>query len=192
MLLALQRYETDGVRIETKYKVQTKTFPLDFTATSEIAYEELSSILQSLNISVLGELFPRKKELRQITVHSPVNNVGKSHDMPVQFSDTPLKEMNDIIAINITGTLRITHIVLPLMMKRSKRSLILNISSISGLIPTPLLATYSASKAFLGHFTLALRRELKETSVDVKLIRPYFFVSYSFFFTLDQIVNLPN
>jgi 17beta-estradiol 17-dehydrogenase / very-long-chain 3-oxoacyl-CoA reductase len=47
-----------------------------------------------------------------------VNNVGKSHAMPVYFVDTPLQEREDIVTVNITGTLRVTAAVLPGMIAR--------------------------------------------------------------------------
>lgn len=48
-----------------------------------------------------------------------VNNVGKSHDMPVYFHDTELQELKDIVQINVFGTLRVTQIVLPSLLARS-------------------------------------------------------------------------
>ena len=48
----------------------------------------------------------------------PVNNVGKSHAMPVYLVDTPLDEMRDIVSINVNATLRVTHAVLPGMIQR--------------------------------------------------------------------------
>jgi NAD(P)-dependent dehydrogenase (short-subunit alcohol dehydrogenase family) len=47
-----------------------------------------------------------------------VNNVGKSHEMPTDFVDTTQKEIDDILAINIHATLRVTSIVLPGMIQR--------------------------------------------------------------------------
>jgi 17beta-estradiol 17-dehydrogenase / very-long-chain 3-oxoacyl-CoA reductase len=45
--------------------------------------------------------------------------------------------------------------------------------SFGGLLPTPLLATYSGSKAFLQHWSTALGGELKGTGVDVELVLSY-------------------
>ena len=46
-----------------------------------------------------------------------VNNVGKSHNVPVYFAETPKDEMADIISINVNATLRVTHGILPGMIK---------------------------------------------------------------------------
>ena len=47
-----------------------------------------------------------------------VNNVGKSHEMPVDFAETPEQEMRDILQINVNSTLRMTRIVLPGMVEK--------------------------------------------------------------------------
>lgn len=52
-----------------------------------------------------------------LTAHA-VNNVGKSHAYPVYFAESEASELSDIIAINISATVRITRMVLPGMIKR--------------------------------------------------------------------------
>jgi len=47
-----------------------------------------------------------------------VNNVGRSHDLPVYFDQTPQQEVDNILQINIHGTLAITKLVLPFMLAR--------------------------------------------------------------------------
>lgn len=39
--------------------------------------------------------------------------------MPTYFAEIPEQENEDIVAININGTVRVTHAVLPGMIKRS-------------------------------------------------------------------------
>lgn len=47
-----------------------------------------------------------------------VNNVGKSHEIPTDFVETPEKEIHDILQININSTLNVTSIVLPGLIAR--------------------------------------------------------------------------
>ena len=53
-----------------------------------------------------------------------------------------------------------------------KRGGIINISSASAFLPVPKWSVYSASKAFLLHFTEALWYELKSSGVDVLAVCP--------------------
>jgi 17beta-estradiol 17-dehydrogenase / very-long-chain 3-oxoacyl-CoA reductase len=47
-----------------------------------------------------------------------VNNVGKSYAMPAYFVQGPKDEIDDILKININGTVNITYSILPQMIKQ--------------------------------------------------------------------------
>lgn len=53
----------------------------------------------------------------------------------------------------------------------------LNIGSFAGSVPSPMLATYSGTKAFLSTFTSALAAEVKQHKIVVQHINTYFVVS---------------
>ena len=55
--------------------------------------------------------------------------------------------------------------------------MILNVGSFTGLIPTPLLATYSGSKSFMSTFTTALAEEVKRHNIVVQYLNTYYVVS---------------
>ncbi|KAI9747754.1 MAG: hypothetical protein M1815_003920 [Lichina confinis] len=131
--------------------VRTKIVAIDFAQNNEDDYRRLKATLEGLDIAVL------------------VNNVGKSHDMPVPFILASKQEVTDIVTINCLATLRVTQIVAPGMVQRN-RGLILTMGSTGGLLPTPLLATYSGSKAFLQQWSSALGAELAPHGVDVELV----------------------
>ena len=104
-----------------------------------------------------------------------VNNVGLSHAIPVPFAETPEQEMKDIVTINCMATLRVTQLVVPGMIKR-RHGLILTMASFGGLLPTPLLATYSGSKAFLQQWSSALASELAP-NITVQVVQSYLVTS---------------
>ena len=135
-------------------KVQVRVLPMDFALNQDADYAKLKSVIDELDIAIL------------------INNVGKSHDIPVTFVQTAPDEMKDIITINCLGTLRVTALVAPGMVTR-KRGLILTMGSFGGLVPTPLLATYSGSKAFLQYWSSALGSELASHNVTVELVQSY-------------------
>lgn len=77
--------------------------------------------------------------------------------------------------VRSNATLKVTKIVVPGMVSR-KRGLILTVGSFAALIPSPLLAVYSGSKAFVSTWSQALGSELKGTGVEVELLNTYFVV----------------
>ncbi|KAI0045061.1 3-ketoacyl-CoA reductase [Auriscalpium vulgare] len=161
LLAARNPEKLDAVAQEIKDKAssaETKTFAIDFAHAGDAAYDALKSAIADLDIGVL------------------VNNVGKSHEMPADLVDTPADEVRDILAINVAATTRVTALVAPGMVARH-RGLILTIGSFAGSAPAPMLATYSASKAYLRTFSLALAAELAPAGVTVEHANTYFVVS---------------
>ena len=45
------------------------------------------------------------------------------------------------------------------------------------MVPSPMLATYSGTKAFIDTFSTALAEEVKARGITVQCINPYFVVS---------------
>ncbi|WWC62234.1 long-chain 3-oxoacyl-CoA reductase [Kwoniella dejecticola CBS 10117] len=168
-LVGRRKYALDEVahELESNYNVKTKSFVVDVASPGSNRDEALSQI----------GLFAEENDLGVL-----INNVGASHVMPVSFVETERSEMNQIIETNINWTLLLTHSVLPSMIGRSSqrespRSLITTIGSLSGRIPSPLLATYSGTKAALSTWTKALAVEVESKGVDVELVQAAFVVS---------------
>ncbi|KJY00232.1 3-ketoacyl-CoA reductase like protein [Zymoseptoria brevis] len=152
------KLDTLASEISAKYKVETRVLAMDFAADKDTDYASLKELVNGLDVSIL------------------INNVGQSHNIPVPFNETPEKELRDIITINCMGTLRVTQLVTPGMIKR-KRGLILTMASFGGIMPTPLLATYSGSKAFLQQWSSALSSELASSNIKVQLVQSYLVTS---------------
>lgn len=131
---------------------------MDFSRNDDKDYTKLAGLVKDKQVAIL------------------INNVGQSHSIPVQFSDTPLSEISSIVTINCMGTLRATQTVLPSMLPQ-KKGLVLTMGSFGGLAPTPLLATYSGSKAFLQQWSNALASELAPSGIDVFFVHSYLVTS---------------
>ena len=67
--------------------------------------------------------------------------------------------------------MRVLRNVVPVM-RRAGKGLIINISSVAGLIPIPFQSMYSASKFALEAMSEALRIELKPFGIKVVIIEP--------------------
>ncbi|KAI5479880.1 beta-keto reductase [Pseudohyphozyma bogoriensis] len=153
------KLEEIAAEIATKYPaVKTQIHAIDFSAGTDEDYAALGAALEPLDVGVL------------------INNVGVSYSEPMFFQELPDKDMADLVEININATLRVTKMVVPGMVSR-KRGLILSVGSFSSLIPSPLLAVYSGSKAFLCTWSQALGSELEGTGVTVELLNAYFVTS---------------
>jgi 17beta-estradiol 17-dehydrogenase / very-long-chain 3-oxoacyl-CoA reductase len=152
------KLDTLASEIQQKYKVETKVLAMDFSENRDTDYASLKELVSGLDVSIL------------------INNVGQSHSIPVPFNETPEKELKEIISINCIGTLRVTQLVTPGMIQR-KRGLILTMASFGGIMPTPLLATYSGSKAFLQQWSSALSSELASSNIQVQLVQSYLVTS---------------
>jgi NAD(P)-dependent dehydrogenase (short-subunit alcohol dehydrogenase family) len=98
-----------------------------------------------------------------------VNNAGISMVGPLEAAS--MEDVNDVFDTNVNGVLRTCQAVLPIM-RHQKSGLVINISSIGGLIGLPYRGLYSASKFALEGLTEALSMELKPFGVHVCLVEP--------------------
>jgi len=98
-----------------------------------------------------------------------VNDAGQGVHGP--FVENDLEEELDIIQLNINSLVHLTKLYMRDMVSRGNGR-ILQLASIASYQPTPLLAVYAATKAFVLSFTEALIDELKDTGVTMTAVIP--------------------
>ena len=98
-----------------------------------------------------------------------VNNAG--YGLAGAIEHTTLEEAIAKFDTNFFGIHRVCRSVLPVM-RNQESGLIVNISSIGGLITTPFQGFYCASKYALEAYTESLRMEVKPFGIQVTLIEP--------------------
>jgi uncharacterized oxidoreductase len=77
------------------------------------------------------------------------------------------------IATNLSGPMRLTAELLPLL-REQPRATIITVSSGLAFVPMAVTPTYCATKAAIHSYTQSLRYQLKDTSVEVvEIIPPY-------------------
>ena len=76
-----------------------------------------------------------------------------------------------LIELNVTATLQLTHLLLPLL-RQQPRALLVNLGSTFGSIGYPGFAAYCATKFAVRGFSEALRRELADSPIKVLYIAP--------------------
>ena len=106
------------------------------------------------------------EKTKNIELDLLVNNAG--FGVFGEFSKTDLEKEINLINTNITAVHILTKLYLKDMLKRN-RGHILNVASIAGMEPGPLMATYYASKAYVIKLSRAINKEIKKEKSKVKI-----------------------
>jgi len=98
------------------------------------------------------------------------NNAGAF--MLSGLEDTKRSDWEWLLEINVMGVVNGLHTFLPRMRAQNAPCHIINTASVSGHIPTPGLAIYTASKFAVVGLTESLRLELAGSSIGVSVLCP--------------------
>lgn len=100
-----------------------------------------------------------------------VNGVGGNHAMGLFAESDPALWQRDL-DINLMAMLRLTHAVLPTMIKQQSGRLI-NIGSTAGDVGDYMLALYSAAKGAVHTFSRVLAKEVGQHNITVNCVAPF-------------------
>ncbi len=98
-----------------------------------------------------------------------VNNAGISN--LGLFMDYSLDDIDNLINVNLTGTMKLTNALFDLI-REGKNQSIINISSIWGNVGASCEVLYSASKGGINLFTKALAKEVASLGIRVNAVAP--------------------
>lgn len=135
--------------ISDKYGINCLVLPLDLAAESSV--DKIVRLIKSENI-VLSIL---------------INNAGFGDHSA--FEDADIKKLTSMIDLNCTKLVELTHAMIPLMLKSSY---IMNVASLAGFMPGPLMSVYYATKAFVLSFSQALHTELLPMNISSSALCP--------------------
>jgi short-subunit dehydrogenase len=136
----LPRLDKLAKELNKAYKIKVQTLKADLTKPAQLANP----------IAVL------------------INNAG--FGIKQSFIDSDLKREQELLDVLVTAPMRLTHAVLPSMIKQNN-GIIVNVSSIASWIAG---GTYSAAKSYLTVFSEYLNNELKGTKIKVSALCPGF------------------
>jgi hypothetical protein len=88
-----------------------------------------------------------------------------------RFFEIPIEKEIQLIRLNVEAMVALCGAFVPGMVERGTGG-VLNVASVSGFMPVPQQATYSASKAFVLTFTEALTIDLHGTGVTATALCP--------------------
>jgi short-subunit dehydrogenase len=98
-----------------------------------------------------------------------INNAGIGMRNP--FAETSVETIEKVMRTNYLGMVYCTHAALPSMIARGSGHIV-NVSSVAGIISTPHLSGYCASKFAMNGFSESLYYELKPLGIHVTAICP--------------------
>lgn len=104
------------------------------------------------------------------TVDVLINNAGFT--LLRRIGETTLEEWNEIMGVHATGTFLCSRAAARHWLQIKGRGKIVNISSVSARMGSPLASAYSAAKAAVLGFTRAMARELAPKGINVNAICP--------------------
>jgi len=147
----IQALEELKSELETKYSVKVTVFEQDLAQVH--AAKKVYDFVQQAGIEV----------------DYLMNNAGfGGHG---EFVDRPIEKDLEMIQLNVSTLVELTHLFLQDMKKRG-RGKILNTASTAGFLPGPLQTTYFATKAFVVSFTKGLSYELRKSGITVSALCP--------------------
>ena len=158
-----KRFAQEGWNIVLLARSEEKLHALEHLLTNRNGVKALVIAADLADQGVPKRIYDEIK-LKGITVEGLVNNAG--FGFGGKFVQVPLDRYLEMIQVNISALVGLTHLFLPEMIKR-RRGLILNVSSTASFQPLPYSSIYAASKSFVTSFTEALWLETKGTGVRV-------------------------
>jgi len=97
-----------------------------------------------------------------------VNNAGRGYYAP--FASIDAHELEELFRLNVIAPLRLSQLALPAL-RRSAGTVVM-MSSVAGVVSSPKLGAYSASKFALEALSIALRAEVEQDGIAVVVVRP--------------------
>jgi hypothetical protein len=181
MKTALVTGASSGIGTAFAQDLARRQYNLILVARSQAKLEQLAQelqqahqiqtevISQDLTASNAAQTLFDTVSAKGIQVDLVINNAGFG-DYGL-FAESSLHKQLEMIQLNITALVALTHLFLPLMRERREGGII-NVSSIAGFQPLPYMSIYAATKAFVLNFSEAIWAENKDTGVTISCVCP--------------------
>ena len=188
---------SESMHKSVKYAVVTgASSGIGWHISKELAVKGYSLVAVSNQAEQLNNLKSELEEVYQIDVQTLECDLSESVAAESVFDFCQQKELQVEVLVNNAGmfvygevvgadkekvrSILQVHMNTPVMlcrffgelMAKNHMGYILNVSSISAVMPYPTISLYGPTKTFLRKFTRALRTELKETGVNVLCLLP--------------------
>lgn len=104
-----------------------------------------------------------------LPVNLLINNVGIGYNG--EIGSYTHRKIDEMLLLNVTSTTLMTNLMISVL-KKQPESYILNMGSFAGFFPLAYKSIYSATKAFVYHFSQSLATELNREGIHVSVAMP--------------------
>lgn len=153
ILVARSKDKLDALASELAHKHRVRTYSIAQDLSKPGAVEELADQIHSL----------------ELEVNILINNAG--FGTYGRFEEIPPEREQEEIRLNIASLVAMNHQFLPEMQRR-REGIIVNVASVAAFQPSPYMAVYSATKAFVLSFSEALWAENRHRGVQILALCP--------------------
>ena len=163
---------SSGIGRDMARYLSVKGYDLILVARRIEPMEELKKELNTnvqiiqLDISTKENCYELYDKTKNENIDILINNAG--FGIFGEFEEVDLEKEINLINTNITAVHILTKLYIKDMIKRDSGN-ILNVASIAGFMPGPLMSSYYASKNYVVALSRAIQKELKKKKSNVKL-----------------------
>ena len=173
--IALITGASSGIGRDMARDLAGRGYDLILVSRDEQRLEDLKKEFDNVEVTVIAMDLSDSENCKRL--HEEVKNKFSNIDILINnagfgefgsFTETNLDKEISLINTNITAVHILTKLFLQ-DMKQVDRGNILNVSSIAGFLPGPLMAAYYSSKSYVLRLSQSIREELKKQKSNVKI-----------------------
>ena len=162
---------SSGIGLDMARELDKRGYDLVLVSRDKEKLEKAREKLEGKNIEIIPMDLENPENCKRLykmvqDIDILINNAG--FGTFGNFIETDLDKEISLINTNITAVHILTKLYLKDMVKKN-RGHIVNVASIAGFMPGPLMESYYASKAYVVRLTEGIRAELKKAKSNVKL-----------------------
>lgn len=169
---ALVTGASSGIGYEISKYLAKRGYDIIAVARNKQALENLKNEIKTnvqivcMDLSVVDNCIKLYEKFKEDDIDVLINNAG--FGMYGNFDILDMNKEIEMINVNILACDILTKLFLKDMKKRDS-GYILNVGSIAGFMPGPLMSSYYASKSYVVKLTQAIRKELKKSKSGVSV-----------------------
>ncbi|GAB3997931.1 hypothetical protein GCM10028807_44250 [Spirosoma daeguense] len=163
-------FAQDGYNLVLVARSDDKLERLSDVFKNNYGTQEITVIGKDLSTEDAAQDVYNQVKAKDITIDVLVNDAGVGL-YGLFATDTDWEREKAMIHLNVLTLTQMTKLFLYDMLARNEGK-ILNLASLLSIAPSPLMAVYSGTKAYVYNFTQSLVNELKDTNVTVTALLP--------------------